>query len=134
MLELMKQYPEATKVVKIWFMKKLVDSLNMSELPPDFKLFVEEQGVEDEKVAAIVKDNPRALFDVFDENEIFINISHMKGEWWRAINSDMYQSKHATRKEAESEAIVNAFKLLNDKLCPIELLPESQTNSSNEAQ
>ena len=132
-LELMKQYPESTKVVKAWFMKKLLASLKSTDLPPDFKLFVEEQGVEDEKVADIVKDNPRALFDVFDDNEVFINVIYTKGEWWRAINSEMYQSKHTTRKEAENVAVTEAFKILNDKLCQTESLPESQTSSNKEA-
>lgn len=119
MLELLKTYPEAGKVVKDHFLSKMLDSLNDDNLPEDFKEHVKSMGMEDERIDKIVGSAPRSLFDVFDENEIFINITHDHTDkvfrW--SVNGEVDSKNYIYRKAAETDAIAEAFKLLNDKLC-----------------
>jgi hypothetical protein len=95
--------------------------LNDDSLPENFKEFVREMGVGNDKIAKIIDGSPRALFDVFDENQIYIEIS---------VSNDKFSYKiyprdikfldvvwYDTRKEVEKIAILDAFKLLNDKIC-----------------
>lgn len=119
MLELLKTYPEAGKVVKDHFLSKMLDSLNDDNLPEDFKEHVRNMGIEDEKIASMVGNAPRALFDVFDENQIYINITHYSEQnmFKYAINEEISTNFYVYRKAAEQDAVTEAFKLLNEKLC-----------------
>ena len=119
MLELLKTYPEAGKVVKDHFLSKMLDSLNDDNLPEDFKEHVRNMGIEDEKIASMVGNAPRALFDVFDENQIYINITHCSEQnmFKYAINEEISTNFYVYRKAAEQDAVTEAFKLLNEKLC-----------------
>jgi hypothetical protein len=70
-------------------------------------------------VVNLIKDNPRALFDVFDENNIIISTVYSPVErvFKTTINGDeLIDEKYSSRKEAEYNTIQTAFELLNDKL------------------
>jgi hypothetical protein len=121
MLETLEKYPEAAKVVNNYYLEIMLKSLNDDSLPENFKEFVREMGVGNDKIAKIIDGSPRALFDVFDENQIYIEIS---------VSNDKFSYKiyprdikfldvvwYDTRKEVEKIAILDAFKLLNDKIC-----------------
>lgn len=121
MLETLEKYPEAAKVVNNYYLEIMLKSLNDDSLPENFKEFVREMGVGNDKIAKIIEGSPRALFDVFDENQIYIEIS---------VSNDKFSYKiyprdikfldvvwYDTRKEVEKIAILDAFKLLNDKIC-----------------
>ena len=121
MLETVEKYPEAAKVVNNYYLEIMLKSLNDDSLPENFKEFVREMGVGNDKIAKIIEGSPRALFDVFDENQIYIEIS---------VSNDKFSYKiyprdikfldvvwYDTRKEVEKIAILDAFKLLNDKIC-----------------
>jgi hypothetical protein len=121
MLETLQNYPEAAKVVNNYYLEIMLKSLNDDSLPENFKEFVREMGVDNDKIAKIIEGSPRALFDVFDENQIYIEIS---------VSNDKFSYKiyprdakfldviwYDTRKEVEKIAILDAFKLLNDKIC-----------------
>ena len=121
MLETLQKYPEAAKVVNNYYLEIMLKSLNDDSLPENFKEFVREMGVGNDKIAKIIEGSPRALFDVFDENQIYIEIS---------VSNDKFSYKiyprdikfldvmwYDTRKEVEKIAILDAFKLLNDKIC-----------------
>jgi hypothetical protein len=121
MLETLQKYPEAAKVVNNYYLEIMLKSLNDDSLPENFKEFVREMGVGNDKIAKIIDGSPRALFDVFDENQIYIEIS---------VSNDKFSYKiyprdikfldviwYDTRKEVEKIAILDAFKLLNDKIC-----------------
>lgn len=119
MKDLLETYPKAALVVKQWLLGKMLDSLNDDKLPENFKEFVKEQGISDEKVSEILKNSPRALFDVFDEHKVFIEISiNFPGELFfsYAINNIVGKNVYKTRKEAEYAATSEAFELLNNKL------------------
>ena len=119
MIELFEKYPKAANIVKSYYLEKLLESLKSEGLPEEFKEHVRQQGIDDEKVVKLVETMPRSLFDVFDENEIYIEILtdavFMKPKFQYKI-SLLDKQKFDTRKEAEKEAINVAFKLLEEKL------------------
>jgi c-di-GMP-related signal transduction protein len=117
MLELLKTYPEAAKVVKTYYLEKMLESLNDESLPENFKEFAREMGLEDDRLAGILEASPRALFDVFDDNELYIQITgdNKIGWFWEVeANND---NKCSTRKEAETEAVQECFRILNERIC-----------------
>ena len=123
-LELLEKYPLAKNVVKDWFMRTMLESFKDEDVPEEFKQFMLEQGIEDDKVGKLIDVNVRILFDVFDENKIYINIT--KGEsnyfmWGYADDTGHYikDGLVKTRKEAEHAAIEKAFELLESKLTPV---------------
>ena len=71
-LELLEKYPLAAKVVKDWFLSQMLESFKDSTVPEDFKSYMLEQGIENDKVAVLIDINPRVLLDVFDSNDIII--------------------------------------------------------------
>lgn len=124
MLELLQKYPEAAKVVKSYYLEIMLNSLNDESLPEDFKEHVRAQGIDDDKIAKIAEGAPRNLFDVFDANGIFIEISISNKDFSYKIyprdHDFLDVNWYATRKSAEEIAIKDAFKLLNEKLCQTE--------------
>jgi len=121
-LELLEKYPLAKKVVKEWFMRSMLESFKDENVPEDFKQFMLEQGVEDDKVGKLIDVNVRILFDVFDENDICINIERSANkivEWsWEISPGHTENSVCKSRKEAEHAAIEKAFEILDSKLTP----------------
>jgi hypothetical protein len=104
-------------VIKQWFLSKLLDSLNDTSFPEDFKEFVKAQDLEDDKIATMLDANPRVLFDVFDEHKVYIQINVNTPYFSYSINEgDIISGPWETRIEAEKEAIEQAFKLLEEKL------------------
>jgi hypothetical protein len=116
MLQLLNDYPLAAGVVKQWFINNMLEGLEDESLPEGFKEYVREQGIDDARVSEILRTNPRSAIDVFDDNEIYIDTTHIDGDFWFAVNSSVYHQKFPTRKDAEIAAIIEAFKLLNEKL------------------
>ncbi len=123
MLELLQKYPEAGKVVKDHFLSRMLENLNDDNIPDDFKEHVRAMGIEDEKVASMVGSAPRSMFDVFDDNGLFINIvfDNERNLFTWSINGQTNSQNYIFRKAAEQEAVAEAFKLLNEKLCQTQL-------------
>jgi hypothetical protein len=123
-LELFEKYPAAANVIKEWFLKSMIESFKDESVPEEFKQFMLEQGIEEEKVGTLIDVNPRMLFDVFDENDISINIirtNNSNEEWdWELIPGPQENSVCKSRKEAELFAIEAAFEILENKLSPKE--------------
>jgi hypothetical protein len=123
MLELLEKNPQATEVVKSYYLDVMLASLNDDSLPDNFKDFVRQQGIDNDKIAKIIDGSPRNLFDVFDENSLFIETMYMEGAFHYTINNGenvilSNPQPYKTRKECDRAVIEEAFKLLNDKLCP----------------
>ena len=119
MLELLKENPKTAIVIKQWFLEKMLESLKDESLPEDFKNYVREQGIDDDKIAKMVEGSPRSLFDVFDDHKVFIQINaySSSSSFSYFINDgDMVSGGWTERKEAELAAIIQAFKLLEEKL------------------
>jgi hypothetical protein len=117
MLELLKEHPKTAIVIKQWFLEKMLESLKDESLPEDFKNYVREQGIDDEKIATMVENSPRSLFDVFDDHKVFIQINVYSTSFSYLINEgDVISGPWHNRKEAEMAAIIESFKLLEEKL------------------
>jgi len=124
MIELLETYPKAAVKIKEWFLEKMLDNLKKTDdtVPEEFKDYVRQQGIDDDKVAKILGANPRTLFDVFDENQLYIKMDIFvskdgiaKFGW--SINAEQGPSSfYTSRIEAEKDAVAEAFKILNDKL------------------
>ena len=117
--ELLETYPKAAEIVRKHFMDKLLESLNDADLPDDFKEFARSQEIDNDKVGGLIDAQPRGLFDVFDDNDVFIEISvDLENKCFRySFNGGRVESNdYTTRKETEVEAIKGAFEILNDRL------------------
>jgi hypothetical protein len=120
MMELLTKYPKAAKVVREHFLEKLLEGLKTEGLPEDFKEHVREQGITDEKVAKLIDNHPRMLMDIFDENEVYINVfptnEYENIEFRTQVNFEDVGTSKFSRKEAEFLAVKKAFELLEVKL------------------
>lgn len=114
--EVLDLYPIATEVVRDWFMEKMAESFKNQELPKDFKEFMREQGIPNDKLVKLIDVNPRVLFDVFDENGVIINVVHSNSVFSWDVNTVKSLDSYSSRREAESAAVQRAFQILNDKL------------------
>ena len=120
-IELLKKYPLTTEVVRDWFIVKMMESVNEdNDVPEDFKKFMIDQGVPNDRLCVFIDANPRSLFDVFDENDVIIIIKYHDnfGFTWAVEEADD-QSFYKTRKEAELSSIESAFDILENKLTPV---------------
>lgn len=119
-LELLEKYPLSAKIVKDWFIKSMLESFKDADVPEDFKQFVLEQGIEDDKVSKLIDVNVRILFDVLDENGIIIETSlYPNGEFTIKIGNEATTNSWKTRKEAEHFGVEAAFDILEKKLTPV---------------
>ena len=124
MKDVLENNPHTTEVVRDWFVDKMKESLNNQELPENFKEFMRQQGLPNDRLLKLFEENPRILFDVFDDNGVIINvIYHDQMFTWDVnyINSEVtYGVKsvdvYSSRKMAERAAVQRAFQILNDKL------------------
>lgn len=124
--ELMESYPTAIKIIRSWFMDKLIESVRKNwEVSEKFKNEMLAKGVSDDTLILMLEESPRACFDVMDDNGIFV-IIQLTGEnkfsWFilpeRSSEDELYENtsdfiNYPTRKEAEHAAIANAFKILD---------------------
>jgi hypothetical protein len=120
-IDLLEKYTLSAELVRNWFIQKMIESVRGDEtVPEDFKNFMLEQGIENDKIAIMIDANPRMLFDVFDENDVIIIIKYHDnfGFTWAVEETDE-QSFYKTRKEAELFAVEAAFDILENKLKPV---------------
>lgn len=124
MKDVLENNSHATEVVRDWFVDKMKESLNNQDLPDNFKEFMRQQGLPNDRMLKLFEENPRILFDVFDDNGVIINVvynNHMFSWDVNYINSEVpYGVKsvdvYSSRKMAEKDAVARAFQILNDKL------------------
>jgi hypothetical protein len=95
----------------------MLDSIDDSSVPEDFKSFVKAQDLQNDNIAKIVDANPRILFDVFDNHKVYIEttIDELNGFWWR-IGELKSTVGYEYRVNAEKAAIEQAFQMLNERL------------------
>lgn len=119
MLELLQKYPEASKVVKSYYLEMMLSTLNDDSLPENFKEYVREMGIDDDKLSKMLSGSSRSMFDVFDDNGIFINITfdHEHRVFRYSVDGEVDSQDYLFRKAAEQEAVAEAFKILNERLC-----------------
>ena len=121
--ELLAKYPLATEVVRKFYFDKMIASVESAkDIPEEFKQSLMNEAITDERLVIFIDSQPRTLFDVFDDNEIYLNISRINNifMWSLAENQFLDPRIFNSRKEAELAAIAKAFELLEDKITPIE--------------
>ena len=126
--ELLAKYPLATEVIRKSYFDKMIASVESAkDIPEEFKQSLMNEAITDESLIIFIDSMPRTLFDVFDDNNILIEI-------FRPLNEgSVYPSNYfsykignispdikKTRKETELAAVAEAFKLLEEKITPIE--------------
>jgi hypothetical protein len=118
-LKLLEKHPISAKLIREWFMEKMIESLNDNAITDEFRQFMREQSIDDDKIGVMIDANPRMLFDVFDDNKIFIEILlYPDGEFTCKIGNQGTTISWKTRKEAELSAIEVAFEILENQLSP----------------
>jgi hypothetical protein len=116
-LELLEQHPKTTTLIKEWFLDKLLASMNAAiEVPDDFKEMLRAQPIENSNVEKMIDGMPRSLFDFFDCHEIVINTIYKDGWTWSINDNNEDSMACVCRTEAEYDAIIVAFKMLEDNL------------------
>jgi hypothetical protein len=118
-IDLLQKHTASAVVIRAWFLEKMIESLQTSDVPDDFKNMMRETGIEDDKLAIMIDANPRMLLDVFDDNDIIIeNSLYPDGTFTIKIGNQATTQSWKTRKEAELFAIEAAFEILENKLSP----------------
>jgi hypothetical protein len=133
-LKLLEKYPLSTEVVREWFINKMVESVKGDDtVPEDFKNYMLEQGISNDKLCIFIDSSPRSLFDVFDENNIIIQIIPIKEDkivYLSRVNQFEtpydFKRPYFTRKEAEIFAIEAAFEILEQQLTHKENTDENE--------
>ena len=116
-LELVQNYPDATNVVREWFVNKMMESIKEADAPDEFKQMMRDQGIDNDRHVAMIDASPRLLLDVLDQNNIIICINYDNGSFRYSFNGETVESIDFTsRREAEKEAIEHAFIMLDAKL------------------
>jgi hypothetical protein len=120
-IELLNANPKTAEVLRAWFMEKMVESINNAQdVPDEFKEFMRQQGIDNEKLSIMIDAQPRSLFDVFDAQGIIINVFHVVGKFHAQISDNDAETEATTRKDAEELIIQHVFRILEEKLTPIE--------------
>jgi hypothetical protein len=123
-LELLKEYPETTRLIKDWYMRMMLESFKDDSVPDDFKEMMRATPIDEDKISKMIDGAPRLLFDFFDEHELYVevlvNYKDKPSIFTYTVIADgdvvSQPTKYNSRKEAEYVAIEEAFKLLNDKI------------------
>lgn len=115
-LELIKEYPKAGEIILQWFKDKMQDSLtDVDGLTEDLKESFKQYSIGNDHMGLMIDTNPRMLFDVFDDNSIFIVIHKEKVFSYDINNGEVIAGAWNNRKETEMAAIRQAFILLDKK-------------------
>jgi hypothetical protein len=117
-IELLEKYPLTAKVVNEWVMQQMLESFKDDSVPQEFKDYMLQQGVENDKLAVMIDTQPRFLFDVFDHNDVIIQTLLYPDKTFTCIvgEKDPSQVFSKTRRESEKHAIEAAFDVLEEKL------------------
>jgi hypothetical protein len=58
-IKLLNKNPHSTKEVQAWFLSNLLKTVD-DDMPEEFKEFVKAQQIDDDKLATMIKESPRA--------------------------------------------------------------------------
>ena len=123
-VELLNESKFAKPVILNWFKQQMLNSFQGTELTKEHIEQYIEETLAEKTFVELININPRMMFDVFDENNIYIEIQLSLGNIVKfniIINKTTYFSEeYRTRKEAELSGIIEATKILNNKLEQLE--------------
>ena len=116
-IEVLNDYPLATEAARDWFLKKMIESFEQDNAPEDFKNHMLSRGVSDITLAIMLDQNPRAFFDVLDENKLIVEIIYAgNGLFYFTINDKNFPNSgdFQGRVPCERAAVIAAFEKLNN--------------------
>ncbi len=119
MKELLEKYPKAAKVVKDYYLELFMKGLEGKDFDEDYLEHVRSQEPQISILENILESSPRALFDVFDDNHIYISMNikvNSGGVHFACGINEAVTATYFTRLFAEKEAVSKAFELLETKL------------------
>jgi len=122
-IEILNDYPIATEIVREWFLKRMIKSLEEDNVSDEFKEGMLKMGVPDSTLAIMLDQSPRNFFDVLDENDICITVDYKSlrdPETKEEINLFDYQINHVdfgggffNRVDCERAAVTKALLMLD---------------------
>lgn len=120
-LELLEKHDKAASIVKQFYLDKMMESVKSDELPDNFKEFIKAQDFDNSQIAKIIDGNPRTLFDVFDQYELFVETLYMEHEFHFTITNgnevlETNIKTYKTRVECDRAAAEAAMERLNNSL------------------
>lgn len=115
-IELLESHPFCRNAIYNWYLGKFFDNLKNADVPEEYKERLSEIQIDDEQLATLVDNNPRSLFDLFDEHNVFIDIDYFEGSFWWKVGNGINMKNYTNRISAERDAIVETFKILEDVL------------------
>ena len=129
-VELLNESKFAKPVILNWFKQQMLNSFQGTELTKEqIEQYIEDTLAE-KTFVELININPRMMFDVFDENKIIIYylVYEIKKEISFSYSiKDINDESNSinginvkTRKEAELSGIIEATKILNNKLEQLE--------------
>lgn len=121
--ELLDANSKAASLIHDFYLNAMLTALDDQSLPDNFKEFTREKGLPIENIAAMMNTNPRQLFDVFDEQNIYISVytKNSKLYHYDVLHNEKTTSSTAdTRKQADQEAVETAVVMLEKKLISLE--------------
>ena len=119
--ELLEAYPKAAETVVKYYSEQFIKSIEAGDVSDEIKEYAKGQTIDLEYIATFMDINPRGLFDVFDDNDIYINVTAFSnGLFIYSLMGEVAEvgstETSNTRIEAEKQAVEQAFQILNDKL------------------
>lgn len=125
-VDLLVAYPKAAEVIREWFLEKMLESFKDNTVPESFKELLKQKGIDNENLSRLIDSQPRALYDIFDEHQIYIDIRAILEEEEKSVlkcfryriplQKELVLEDFPNRKEAEIAAINAAFGFLEEKL------------------
>ena len=126
-VELLNESKFAKPVILNWFKQQMLNSFQGTELTKEqIEQYIEDTLAE-KTFVELININPRMMFDIFDENKIFIRIIPDNSLFFSRVDS-LEHVENITRKGAELSGIIEATKILNNKLEQL----EKEKNLTNE--
>ena len=115
--DLLDSHPLSKEIIKKWFMKEILKSFENDDVPQEFKDLILSEGVSDEKLTTLIDVNTRMLLDVFDNNDVIMVITyHENSNFGWALDDLVSETSFLTRKDAEKNCLIQAFKILENNL------------------
>lgn len=116
--KLLENNPLSANLVREWMFNKLVESIKKDDsVPEEFKQYMLNEGIDNEKLAIFIDSNPRNLFDLFDDNNIIIEVFlYPSKEFTCKIGNQATTNSWKDRKDCEWFAIEAAFDILEQTL------------------
>lgn len=112
--ELIDTHPKSVEVVKKWIQNQMIEAFSGDSFTLDLS------PIEDDYLITIIEKGPRALFDVFDANKIYISIIRKEDEFsyeiWIHKHLRYKDSGYKLRLEVENKAVIDAFNFLEERL------------------